>query len=96
MFSFLVTSCFTLVAAQLQLSQHTALMDLYDALGSNRQTTRNTCVANKKNDFALRLSSYILPALRGDCTVLWPSSDIDMFWEQRDFFVRKEVCFCVV
>jgi hypothetical protein len=48
MFSFLVTSCFTLVAAQLELSQHTALMDLYDALGSNRQTTMHTCVANEQ------------------------------------------------
>jgi hypothetical protein len=37
MFSFLVTSCFTLVAAQLEMSQHIALMDLYDALGSNKQ-----------------------------------------------------------
>jgi hypothetical protein len=75
MFSFLVTSCFTLVSAQLQLSQHTALMDLYSALGSNRQTTRNTCVANKKkkkkkNIFLFRLSSYIVQALRGDCAVL--------------------------
>jgi hypothetical protein len=51
MFSFLVTSCFTLVAAQLELSQHTALMDLYSAIGSNGQTTRNTCVANQKEFF---------------------------------------------
>jgi hypothetical protein len=33
-----------------------------------------------------------VPALCGDCTVLWHWSD--MFWEQRDFFVRMEVCLC--
>jgi hypothetical protein len=63
MFSFIVFSCFTLVSAQLQhlqLSQHTALMDVYDALGSNGQTTRNTRVANEKNRFC---SSGCSPSL---------------------------------
>jgi len=34
--AFLVATCFTLVSPQLALVQHTALMDLYDALGSNK------------------------------------------------------------
>jgi hypothetical protein len=60
MFSFLVTSCFTLVSAQeqqLELSQHTALMDLYNALGSNRQTTRNgkTSPSKQKTFFFLQV-----------------------------------------
>jgi hypothetical protein len=42
----------------------------------------------KKNFLLFRLFHCIVPALRGDCTVLWQSSD--MFWEQRDCFVRKE------
>jgi hypothetical protein len=32
--SLLIAACFTLVSPQLALAQHTALMDLYDALGS--------------------------------------------------------------
>jgi hypothetical protein len=31
--SLLIAACFTLVSPQLALSQHTALMELYDALG---------------------------------------------------------------
>jgi hypothetical protein len=58
MFSFLVTFCFTLVSAQeqqkqLELSQHTALMDLYNALGSNRQTKKRK--SSRKNVFALQV-----------------------------------------
>jgi hypothetical protein len=71
MFSFLVTSCFTLVAAQLELAQHTALMDVYNALGSNGND-KETKIANekkKKNVFLFRLFHCIVPALRGDCTV---------------------------
>jgi len=39
--SFLIAACFTLVSPQLALVQHTALMALYDALGSaNRHKER--------------------------------------------------------
>jgi hypothetical protein len=31
--SLLIAACFTLVSPQLALAQHTALMELYDALG---------------------------------------------------------------
>jgi hypothetical protein len=57
MFSFLVTSCVTLVAAQqqLELAQHIALMDLYGAVGSNRQTKRNRNPNIQKNFFALQV-----------------------------------------
>ncbi len=32
-FSLLIAACFTLVSPQLALAQHTALMELYEALG---------------------------------------------------------------
>jgi hypothetical protein len=67
MFSFLVTSCFTLVAAQLELSQHTALMDLYNALGANSQTTRKR--KTSQTFLLFRLFHCSVPALRGNYTV---------------------------
>jgi len=55
---------------------------------------QGTLVLLTKKNFLFRLFSFIVRALRGDCTVRWQSSD--MFWEQRDCFVRKEgVCVCV-
>jgi hypothetical protein len=51
------------------------------------------CCQRKKPFLLFRLSSCSVPALRGDCTVLWQCSDV--FWEQRDYFVRKEgLCVC--
>jgi hypothetical protein len=38
------------------------------------------------------LSSSVVPTLCGDCTMLWQTCD--MFWGQRDCFVRMEVCLC--
>jgi hypothetical protein len=56
--SFLIAACFTLVSPQLALVQHTALMTLYDALGSaNRHKER------KKSFFLTFLSSGCPPVL---------------------------------
>jgi hypothetical protein len=87
--SLLIAACFTLVSPQLALAQHTALMALYDALGVATQRRKRK---KQKIIFLFRLSSSVVPALCGDCTVLWHS--YDMFREQRDCSVRMEVCLC--
>ena len=89
--SLLLAACFTLVSPQLALAQHTALMALYDALGVATQRRKRK---KQKIIFLFRLSSSVVPALCGDCTVLWHS--YDMFREQRDYSVRMEVCLCCV
>jgi hypothetical protein len=88
----LIAACFTLVSPQLALAQHTALMALYDVLGLGTKKKKIFFFKQKNNFFSLfRLFSCIVPALCGDCTVLWRLSD--MFWEQRDCFVSfQEVC----
>jgi hypothetical protein len=55
MFTFLVTSCFTLASAQLELSQHTALMDLYNALGSIKQNEKYFFAHDEKKNNLFRL-----------------------------------------
>jgi hypothetical protein len=89
--SLLIAACFTLVSSQLAPAQHTALMDLYNALGVATDTEKEN--KEQKNNFSFfRLFTCIVPALCGDCSVLWQRSE--MFWEQRDCCVRMEVCLC--
>jgi hypothetical protein len=94
--SLLLAACFTLVSPQLALAQHTALMELYDALGVATDIKRKFFFFFFFLRFSLillfRLFSFTVPALCGDCTVLWQWSDV--FWKQRDWFVRMEVCLC--
>ena len=52
--SLLLAACFTLVSPQLAMAQHTALMELYDALGVATDTEKNT---EQKIIFLFRLSS---------------------------------------
>jgi hypothetical protein len=54
--AFLITTFFTLVSPQLVLVQHTALMALYDALGSKRQRReKNLFLLMMKNLFLLEI-----------------------------------------
>jgi hypothetical protein len=89
--SLLIAACFTLVSPQLAPAQHSALMELFDALGVWQPSQRRKA-RSKKIIFLFRLFSCIVPALCGDCSVLWQRSE--MFWEQRDCCVRMEVCLC--
>jgi hypothetical protein len=83
--SSLIAAGFTLVSPQLALAQHTALMELYDALGLATVTEKS-----RTKKFLLlfpnRLFSCIVSTLYGDCAVLRRSSDMfwDFFWWQRD------------
>jgi hypothetical protein len=90
--SLLIAACFSLVSPQLALAQHTALMQLYDALGSATVFEKVFFFFFLIFCFSLsfRLSSCVVSALRGECHVLWRS--FEMFWEQRDCCVRLEVC----
>ncbi len=88
--SLLIAACFTLVSPQLAPAQHTALMELYDALGVATVTEKEN--KEQKIIFLFSVFSFTVPALCGDCTVLWQRSE--MFWEQRDCCVRMEVCLC--
>jgi hypothetical protein len=88
--SFLLAACFNLASSQLALAQHTALMALYDALGVATDTEKKARKSDFFLSFLFRLSSCIVPALCGECALLWHVSD--MFWEQCDCCVRMEVC----
>jgi hypothetical protein len=62
--SLLIAACFTLVSSQLALAQHTALMELYDALGVATVTEEES--KEQKIIFLFRLFHCIVPTLCGD------------------------------
>jgi hypothetical protein len=51
--SLLIAACFTLVSSQLAPAQHTALMELYDALGVATVTEKES--KEQKNNFSLQV-----------------------------------------
>jgi hypothetical protein len=81
--SLLIAACVTFVSPQIALAQHTALMELYDALG---WATNGFVFGFLLNVFLFRLFSCIVSALFSECAVLRQSSDMfcDFFWWQRD------------
>jgi hypothetical protein len=60
----LIAACFTLVSPQLALAQHTALMELYNALGLSTVTEKES--KEQKIIFLFRLFHCIVPTLCGD------------------------------